>query len=749
MIPFTLFTADCTGNLSNCVYSHKAVITDAESLRQAAAFDHVTAAYKNNYRSTGNFIQSDVVPMDCDNDRSDDPNAWVMPFEVAMAFPDVAFAVVYSRNHMKEKDGKAARPRFHIYFPVPAVADAVEYTAIKQQIAEQFPYFDRNALDSARLLFGTMKPEVELYEGIRTMADFLDELAFTDWDRSRDEVPQGQRNNTLSHYAGKVIKRYGNTEKAHQLFVTQAERCNPPLDEGELKLIWNSAVHFGGKISMQDGYIPPEQYNSNLQLKPEDFSDVGQATVLAKEYLGILRYSPATDYLVYNGSFWEESRTKAQAVAQELTIRQLKEAETEIQKTMQEMVKNGAWEILAAMGPKKAASSFSKQQSHTFDRYQDAVAYRNYAIKRRDSKYITSALKEAHPVLEIEQRTLDADAFLLNAPSGTYDLRKGTGEVLGHDPMNFITKQTAVDSNDTGADQWEDALHTFFRNDAALIEYVQEIVGLSAIGRVYIETLIIAYGEGRNGKSTFWNTISRVLGSYSGNISADMLTVGCRRNVKPELAEANGKRLLIAAELEEGMRLNTSNVKQLCSTDEIYAEKKYKDPFSYIPTHTLVLYTNHLPKVGAIDKGTWRRLTVIPFEATIEGGNDVKNYADYLFEHAGGAVLAWVIEGARKVIEHEFKISPPKQVTDAIQKYKETNDWLAHFLDDRCVVENGRMQKSGELYNEYRSYCIQVGEFIRNAADFYIALENAGFIKCRNKKGRFVMGLQLKSEFME
>ena len=81
------------------------------------------------------------------------------------------------------------------------------------------------------------------------------------------------------------------------------------------------------------------------------------------------------------------------------------------------------------------------------------------------------------------------------------------------------------------------------------------------------------------GKSTFWNVLSRVLGSYSGNISADALTVGCKRNVKPELAETKGKRLLIAAELEEGMRLNTSLVKQFCSTDEIFAEKKYKDPF--------------------------------------------------------------------------------------------------------------------------------------------------------------------------
>ena len=44
-------------------------------------------------------------------------------------------------------------------------------------------------------------------------------------------------------------------------------------------------------------------------------------------------------------------------------------------------------------------------------------------------------------------------------------------------------------------------LQTFFQGDADLIRYVQEIVGLAAIGKVYIEALVIAYGEGRNGKS--------------------------------------------------------------------------------------------------------------------------------------------------------------------------------------------------------------------------------------------------------
>jgi P4 family phage/plasmid primase-like protien len=628
------------------------------------------------------------------------------------------------------------------------IKDPEEYADLKQKIAGIFPYFDTNAIDSARLLFGTDNPEVEIYDGDKLITDYLDELAFANWDSDFDIVPEGKRNSTMSHIAGKLIKRYGNTEDAYTLFIKQAEKCNPPLEDKELKVIWNSAAKFGEKVSTQEGYISPEKYNVDYKLKPDDFSDVGQAIVLAREYEGILRYSPSTDYLVYNNSYWEESKPKAQGVSQDLTERQLEEAEVEIKKSMKELIGNGGMEILASVGPKKAAQMFNKAQAHVFEQYQSALEYRKYAIKRRDSKYISATLKEARPMLQVEQRNLDCDEFLLNTPSFTYDLRLGLNSSIEHNPKNFITKQTSVDPNFDGQDIWKSALDTFFLNDKDLIGYVQRMVGLSAIGKVYVEALIIAYGEGRNGKSTFWNVISRVLGTYSGNISADMLTVGCRRNVKPELAEAKGKRMLIAAELEEGMRLNTANVKQLCSTDEIYAEKKYKDPFSYIPTHTLVLYTNHLPKVGAIDKGTWRRLLVIPFDAKIEGSADIKNYADYLVQKAGGAVLSWVIEGARMVIDEDYKINPPKKVRDAIEHYKENNDWLSHFLSERCEVDESYTAKSGEVYNEYRMFCNQVGEFTRSTADFYTALESADFKRFRNSKGSHIKGLRIKSDFL-
>lgn len=750
---FTLYHSDSREMPGNCTYAHRIEVTDKDALVQAVSHDYVCAEYRDGYRSNDNFLGSDCLPVDCDNDHSDDPEAWVYPSDVANAFPDVAFAVHYSRNHMKVKAGKAARPKFHVFFSIDRITDAVQYSELKKLVNTIFPYFDTKALDAARFFFGTQKPEIEIFDGPMTLSTFL---ADDDFDRDMDlgsygdiVIPEGSRNATLSHYAGRILKRFGNTEEAHTHFAEVAACCQPPLEQSELDTIWRSAQRFYEKVSAQDGYIPPEQYNQDLQLKPTDYSDVGQATVLSREYEDRLRYSPSTDFLVYNGRFWEESKPKAQAIAQELTTRQLDEADTEIKKATDELMKNGAWELLASMGPKKAAAVFNAEQARSFQKYENATTYRNFAIKRRDSKYISAAMKEVHPMVEIDQKALDADEYLLNTPSATYDLRVGLSSAQDHNAADLITKQTTVDPSDEGMEIWEDALSTFFCGDKDLIRYVQDIAGLSAIGKVCVEGLIIAYGEGRNGKSTFWNTLSRVLGTYSGNMSADTLTVGCKRNVKPELAEVKGKRLIIAAELEEGMRLNTSNVKQLCSTDEIYAEKKYKDPFSFVPSHTLVLYTNHLPKVGALDDGTWRRLIVIPFNAKIEGASDIKNYADYLYEKAGGAILKWIMAGAKRVIGKKFDIKKPAVVDEAIRKYKENNDWLTHFLDDCCEIDPSFSTKSGDVYNAYRSYCMQVGEYIRSTSDFYTALECAGFDRKRSKTARMLFGLQLKSDFLD
>ena len=153
-------------------------------------------------------------------------------------------------------------------------------------------------------------------------------------------------------------------------------------------------------------------------------------------------------------------------------------------------------------------------------------------------------------MLEITPQDLDANPFLLCTPNATYDLRLGMAGAREHSPEDFITKITTVSPGTKGMQIWLDCLNTIFCGDKELILYVQNICGLAAVGKVEFEALIISYGGGRNGKSTFWNAIARVLGLYSGNISADTLTCGCRRNVKPEMAEVKGKRLLTGEDLK-------------------------------------------------------------------------------------------------------------------------------------------------------------------------------------------------------
>lgn len=748
---FTLFTADVTGAPTNCTYLHSAIITDEESLKAAASHDYVCASYKGNYRSNGNFLSSDCLAVDCDNDHSENPDDWISPADVAVAFDGVSFAVHFSRHHLKPKSGKAVRPKFHVFFPMEPVTKAADYTALKKQVCAIFPYFDTGALDAARFFFGTKDPQVEIHDGSRLITDFLNETDFDEGMAQSGTISEGSRNATLSRFAGRVLKRYGITDRAKGIYLEEAAKCDPPLEDSELRTIWHSACRFAKKVQSAEGYLSPEAYaKKNESLMPPDYSDIGQAKALVKQYGDELKFTPATDFLRYDGTSWIESKQRAISAMEEFLDLQLEDAKDRLAAARKALVDGGVKEADVTAGGKTLEKQIGEDTLKAYLAFLSASTYYAFVMKRRDMKYVTSALQAAKPMLEVNFESLDQDPFVLNCPDGTYDLAKGADGKREHNPADLLTKVTAVSPGEEGKELWLNSLHRTFQGDQELIDYVQKIAGLCTIGQVELEALIISYGEGSNGKSTFWNTIASVLSRYAGTISADTLTANVRRNVKPELAEVKGKRLLIAAELEEGMRLSTSIVKQLCSTDRIAAEKKYKDPASFIPSHTLVLYTNHLPKVGAMDTGIWRRLIVIPFTAKIEGKSDIKNYAKYLTDHAAPYVLTWMMEGAKKAIAEDFKFDMPACVREAINQYRESNDWLSHFLDTCCELDPAAQEASGILYEVYRDFCNRTGEFTRSNNEFVAALENRGFERKRKKNGRFILGLKLLAEdFMD
>lgn len=764
MKKFILSLTKVRQNPKNIVFADTVEVTSADELKASCLFDHVGAVLRDGYRSNKDFVTSNVVIMDCDNE-DDNPETWVTPEKVAEDLPGVEFAVVPSRHNMLPKGDKEPRPKFHVYFPIRDCADIEAYVGLKAELLRRCPYFDSNARDAARMIFGVENPEVTVYnegEGSITVDDYINSNPLEPTSDSTTEhataslpvigdsflIPEGQRNTTVFRKAISLFIRYGIGDEAISNIFSVGARCEPPLEESELNAIIESAKGYAEDIIKSDSYIPPEVYNRlKGEYEPDDYTDIGQAKVFEKFFGEVVKFSPETRCIVYNGVYWEESDEKARLLVHQLTELQMQDADSLLKFWETELKEAGAGVGLdEKLTTKQITSVLTAKQKVIYEQYQRAVQYKAFVLKRRGTFAINAVLKEAAPHLAIVVGTLDSETYSLNTPVGTYDLRAGADVVYPHKAEDYITKVTAVSPSDEGMELWEAMLDVVFCGDQDLKSYVQQLAGLAAIGGVFAENLIIAYGEGRNGKSTLFNVIARVLGSYSGSLSADVLTNSCRRNIKPELAELRGKRLVIASELEEGNGLNTAVLKQLCSTDPIYAEPKYRRPFSFIPTHLAVLCTNHLPSIGTMDTGTWRRIKVVPFNAVIQGDSEVKNYTEYLFKNAGGAILKWIMDGSKMVIENGYKIEVPDAVKSVVEEYRATNNDFQEFLDSCCNVGDGYSIPSGELYTAYRSYATSQGFFPKNKQNFYSNLERAGFSKRRVTRGVVVMGLTLKTE---
>ena len=106
--------------------------------------------------------------------------------------------------------------------------------------------------------------------------------------------------------------------------------------------------------------------------------------------------------------------------------------------------------------------------------------------------------------------------------------------------------------------------------------------------------------------------------------------------------------------------------------------------------------------------------------------------------------MQWIIEGAQKVIANDYRLEQPAIVKEAIETYRAENDWMAHFLYECCEVDPSLNERSGQLYDAYRAYCMRTNEYSRSTTDFYTALEHAGFEKRKTKTGAYIYGLKLR-----
>lgn len=532
----------------------------------------------------------------------------------------------------------------------------------------------------------------------------------------RSAIPEGARNDTLFRLACS-LRAKGLSEQTILAALREENktRCDIPLNDLEITTIANSASKY------EPGSADCRKKETSY--KPGDYSDAGNAEVFTTQHQEDLIYIDALGWLFWSGQKWERDNHCALRKAVGFSRHMLREA---------------ADEYRAVIHTYADCKDLEAQKEKIHNMSESAEKYLSHARSSRNEPRIRRLVELSKPMLHCKLAELDANPFALNTPAGTVDLC--TGLIRDHEQKDYISKTSACAPGSNGTELWESFIKEATCGDDNLAEFLQMAAGMSAIGAVYHEGIIIAYGAGRNGKSTFFNTMAYVLGDYAGSISVKALTTE-RTNKGASLATLRGKRLVLTGELEEGHRISVSMLKTLASTDKLVAEEKFKQPEEFLPSHTLILYTNHLPRIASTDEGTWRRVMVVPFNAVFPIETAIQNYAEVLKEKAGGAILSWIIDGAMKFCRNNFKLTVPDTVKSMTDTYQAQEDWVKTFISECCFA--GGKEGARDLYMAYRKNVESYGEYPRRENEFAKAIEAAGYKRTTTNGRRYWMGLHL------
>ena len=129
-------------------------------------------------------------------------------------------------------------------------------------------------------------------------------------------------------------------------------------------------------------------------------------------------------------------------------------------------------------------------------------------------------VKELQHRAPILPNQLDTDSMAFNTPNGVLNLRNG--ELINHEPHLYISKISTTEIQKRQiAPEWIKFLDDIFAGDPDLIRYIQKAIGYSLTGSTAEQCAFFCYGTGRNGKSTFLDAISEIIGDYATNIQPE------------------------------------------------------------------------------------------------------------------------------------------------------------------------------------------------------------------------------------
>lgn len=308
------------------------------------------------------------------------------------------------------------------------------------------------------------------------------------------------------------------------------------------------------------------------------------------------------------------------------------------------------------------------------------------------------SLAQSDPRIVVPAEEWDRAPFLLNTPAGIVDLR--TGRLRPRTRRDYLTQITAV-SPDAAmrCPNWLRFIGEVFAHDADVIEFVQRMGGYILTGDRREQKLFFAYGVGANGKSTLLDLWQWLMGTYALKLPAVALMLSKVERHPTELAQLRGKRLAMSNELEEGAFWAESRIKELTGDETLTARFMRQDNFEFRQSQKHLIAGNHKPRLRGGDPAIARRMVLIPFLEVFDGRRRDKALPEKLRAEAP-AVLAWMVEGARKW--HTDGLAIPVKVQDASRDYLAEHDDAAMWIEECCDTGAGCTDSASDLYASFR-----------------------------------------------
>lgn len=336
----------------------------------------------------------------------------------------------------------------------------------------------------------------------------------------------------------------------------------------------------------------------------------------------------------------------------------------------------------------------------------------------------------------------DADPRILNTPAGPFDLSTGTPLPRNRD---YLTKVTSIAPDfRSEPTTWLRFLADVCDGDEALIGFLRRLLGYCLTGETREQIIAFFLGDGANGKSTLLDLVLELLDSYGTKIPSAMLMAQRGQGHPTDIAGLCGVRTAVANEVSEGEHWDESRVKELTGDTRLTARFMRQDFFQFNATHKIIIAANHRPQVRAMDHAMRRRLLLVPFRAHFSGDRrDPRMLAKLRRE--GGAILAWLIGGAREWYERGLMV--PEQVRAASDEYAAAMDSMGLWLSDCCVQtgDPSDRERAKALYDSYSDWKGARGESPVSMTRWGEQLRSRGYEKVANN-GMQYLGLLLTSD---